>query len=158
MSDSHPAPSSNKGTSASGGSAERQRFAQIAPVALAAVAEKAAALGVGGVGIVAWFEGDEPRNWVSDIRVVGRFWDPPEKDGPGANLLAIAFGKLTEMAVSLKPSGHAERPKAWGELGWEGGWIARGKTGHVLAAFSGAPSETDVVLSKLAVEILLRDL
>jgi hypothetical protein len=41
-----------------------------------------------------------------------------------------------------------------GEFGWQGGVIAKAKTGYVVAAFSGGPSEDDVRVSRAGLQIL----
>jgi hypothetical protein len=78
----------------------------------------------------------------------------PATNNPAQNLLAIAYSKASEMADTLKPSGSHVRPPLKGEFGWQGGWIAPGKTGHLIAAFSGGRSEDDVKVSKTGVEVL----
>ena len=65
-----------------------------------------------------------------------------------ANLLAIAYSKAAEMAETLKDSGRADRPPMTGETGWQGGVIQKVKTGYLIAAFSGGPSEADVQVSR----------
>src|ERR1019366_6746469 len=70
----------------------------------------------------------------------------------GANLLAIAYSKAAEMAETLKDSGNAGRPPMTGETGWQGGLIKRGKTGYLIAAFSGGPSESDLKVSQAGLE------
>jgi hypothetical protein len=41
-----------------------------------------------------------------------------------------------------------------GETGWQGGLIKKGKTGYLIAAFSGGPSESDVNVSQAGLEVL----
>jgi uncharacterized protein GlcG (DUF336 family) len=41
-----------------------------------------------------------------------------------------------------------------GEFGWQGGVVARGKTGYVIVAFSGGKSEDDVEVSRAGLELL----
>jgi hypothetical protein len=52
------------------------------------------------------------------------------------------------MADMHKDSGSGIRPPMTGEYGWNGGLIARGKTGYIIAAFSGGKSEDDVAISR----------
>lgn len=86
--------------------------------------------------------------------VVGRMKDNPSSTNKGSNLLAIAYSKAAEMADTLKDSGSQVRPPMTGEFGWAGGVILRGKTGHLIAAFSGGKSEDDVKVSRAGVEVL----
>ena len=72
----------------------------------------------------------------------------------GNNLLAIAYSKAAEMAETLKDSGNAGRPQITGETGWQGGLIKKGKTGYLIAAFSGGPSESDIKVSQAGLEVL----
>jgi uncharacterized protein GlcG (DUF336 family) len=41
-----------------------------------------------------------------------------------------------------------------GEFGWQGGVIAKVKTGYLIVAFSGGKSEDDVQVSKAGLEVL----
>jgi len=123
-------------------------FDKAANEALAAMKKRAGELGIGGVAVVAWFEGDSIRSWNSKMVVVGRYKDEPSADNKGANLLAIAYAKASEMADTLKASGSHTRPTMTGEFGWPGGFIVRGKTGYCIAAFSGGKSEDDVRTSE----------
>lgn len=86
--------------------------------------------------------------------VVGQLKTDSSTNNPGSNLLGIAYAKASEMADTLKPSGSGVRPPLKGELGWQGGWIVQGKTGHLIAAFSGGRSEDDVMVSKTGVGVL----
>ncbi len=86
--------------------------------------------------------------------VVGRFKDEPTQDNKGANLLAIAYSKASEMADTLKNSCSGVRPPMSGEFGWPGGAIVRGKTGYWIAAFSGGKSEDDVEVSKAGLAVI----
>ncbi len=88
------------------------------------------------------------------MMVVGRMKDNPSATDKGSNLLAIAYAKAAEMADTLKDSGSQVRPAMTGEVGWTGGVIARGKTGYLIAAFSGGKSEDDVKVSQAGVEVL----
>jgi hypothetical protein len=54
----------------------------------------------------------------------------------------------------LKDSGHAGRPPRTGETGRQGGWIKKGKSGYLIAAFSGGPSEADLNVSQAGLEVL----
>jgi hypothetical protein len=103
--------------------------------------------------VVAYVPGDEASSWCSKMLVVGHLKTDSSTNNPGSNLLAIAYSKASEMADTLKPSGSGVRPPLKGEFGWQGGWIAPGKTGHIIAAFSGGRSEDDVLVSKTGVEV-----
>ena len=86
--------------------------------------------------------------------VVGRMKDTPTDTNKGSNLLAIAYSKASEMADTLKDSGSKIRPAMTGEVGWTGGAILRGKTGYLIAAFSGGKSEDDLKVSQAGVAVL----
>lgn len=123
-------------------------FDQTAPAALQAMKARAEELKIGGVAVVAYFEGDRIQSWSSKMLVVGRMKDDPTATDKGANLLGIAYAKAAEMADTLKDSGSKVRPPMTGEFGWEGGVIVRVKTGYVIAAFSGGKAEDDLATSR----------
>ena len=129
-------------------------FSAAATEALQAMTKRAGELHVKGVAVVACFEGDHATSWSSKMVVVGSMKNAPTEKDRGANLLGIAYSKAAEMADSLKDSGTAGRPPMTGELGWQGGVIAKAKTGYVLAAFSGGPSEDDVRISRTGLQVL----
>ena len=129
-------------------------FEAVAVNALEAMARRAEELKIRGVAVVAFFEGDSVLSWSSKTAVVGSMKNAPSKDSKGDNLLAIAYSKAAEMAVTLKASGKAGRPPMTGEFGWEGGLILRGKTGYWIAAFSGGPSEDDLKVSRVGLDAL----
>jgi uncharacterized protein GlcG (DUF336 family) len=58
------------------------------------------------------------------------------------------------MAATLKDSGSGIRPILTGELGWQGGVVSKGKSGIVIAAFSGGRSEDDVQVSRAGLAVL----
>ena len=134
--------------------ASAKGFDEAADAALAAMRKRAGELGIGGVAVVAWFEGERIQSWTSKMAVVGRYKDEPTKDNKGSNLLAIAYAKASEMADTLKNSGSGVRPPMTGEFGWPGGAIQRGKTGYWIAAFSGGKSEDDVQVSKAGLAVV----
>jgi hypothetical protein len=129
-------------------------FDEAANAALLGMRERAGELGISGVAVVAYFEGDSIQAWSSKMIVVGRMKDNPTPTDKGSNLLAIAYAKAAEMADTLKDSGSQVRPSMTGEVGWNGGVILRGKTGYLIAAFSGGKSEDDVKVSRAGVEVL----
>jgi hypothetical protein len=131
-----------------------KNFDTLADAALAAMKKRAAELKSGGVAVVAYFEGDNIQSWTSKMAVVGRMKDAPSAGNTGANLLGIAYAKAAEMADTLKDSGSGTRPPMTGEFGWQGGVIARVKTGYVIAAFSGGKSEDDVEISRSGLAVL----
>ncbi len=104
-------------------------------------------MGVGGVALVAYFQGDTIQSWSSKMIVVGRYKDIPTATDKGSNLLAIAYAKAAEMADTLKDSGSGVRPPMTGEFGWKGGVIGRVKSGYWIVGFSGGKSEDDVTIS-----------
>jgi hypothetical protein len=131
-----------------------KNFDEVANAALLEMRRRATELGISGVAVVAYFEGDSIQSWSSKMIVVGRMKDNPSSTDKGSNLLAIAYAKAAEMADTLKDSGSQVRPSMTGEVGWTGGVILRGKTGYLIAAFSGGKSEDDVKVSRTGVEVL----
>ena len=131
-----------------------QGFSVAADKALLAMVRRAEELRIKGVAVVAHIEGDSVVAWSSKMRVVGSIKNAPTDKDKGANLLGIAYCKAAEMAESLKDSGSAGRPPMTGEFGWPGGVIAKSKTGYLIAAFSGGPSEDDVRVSRTGLEVL----
>ncbi len=124
-------------------------FDVAASAALQAMKARAEDLKIGGVAVVAYFEGDRIQEWSSKMLVVGRMKDDPTAADKGSNLLGIAYAKAAEMADTLKDSGSKVRPPMTGEFGWEGGVILQLNTGHVIAAFSGGKSDDDVAVSRV---------
>ena len=95
----------------SAAAASAKGFDKAADKALAAMRKRAGELGIGGVAVVAWFEGESIRSWTSKMVVVGRYKDEPTANNKGSNLLAIAYSKASEMADTLKNSGPLLNPK-----------------------------------------------
>jgi hypothetical protein len=131
-----------------------EAFDPLANSALLVMRKRATELGIGGVAVVAYFEGDTVKSWTSKMTVVGRMKDVPSATDKGANLLGIAYAKAAEMADTLKNSGSQVRPPMTGEYGWTGGVIVRGKNGYLIAAFSGGKSDDDVKVSTAGVDQL----
>jgi hypothetical protein len=129
-------------------------FDEAAGRALTAMKQRAETLHVTGVAVVAYAEGDAVSSWSSRMVVVGKMTSPPSEKSKGDNLLGIAYAKAAEMAATLKDSGSGVRPPYVGEFGWQGGVVAKGRTGWLIVAFSGGPSEDDVKISKAGLEIL----
>jgi hypothetical protein len=129
-------------------------FDSLAYAALFAMKKRAEELGIGGVAVVAYFQGDKIESWSSKMLVIGRMRDEPSDTNKGANLIGIAYAKAVEMADTLKDSGSQVRPPMTGEFGWKGGVIVRGKNGYLIAAFSGGKSEDDVKISTAGIEQL----
>jgi len=134
-------------------------FDAVAGQALLAIKKRAEELNMQGVAVVARCQGDPVRSWSSKMLVVGRMAVGPTPKSPaGENMLAIACTKAAEMAATGKDSGHQERPLLKGENGWKGGVVTRGKSGLLIAAFSGGPSEDDVKASRAGLEVLASSL
>ena len=123
-------------------------FDAIADTALTAMRARADELKVTGVAIVAYYEGDTIQSWSSKMVVVGSYRKEPSATDKGSNLLAIVYAKAAEMADTHKDSGSKVRDVMTGELGWQGGVIARGKKGYLIAAFSGGKDPDDVQVSR----------
>ncbi len=129
-------------------------FNALADKALAAMKQRADELNVKGVAVVAYSPGDTVESWSSKMIAVGHLTAPPSSNSPaGENNLAIAYTKAAEMAANLKDSG-SHRPLLLGEHGWQGGVMAKGKTGTVFAAFSGGVSADDVKVSRAGLAVL----
>ena len=134
--------------------ASAKNFDSAADAALLAMKKRAAELKITGVGVVAYAEGDTIQSWTSKMVVMGRMKDAPSAGNNGFNLLGIAYAKSAEMADTLQNSGTVTRAPMAGEVGWQGGAIARAKTGYVIAAFSGGKGEEDFEVSKAGIEVL----
>ena len=126
-------------------------FDATAGEALAAMRARADELHMTGVAVVAALEGDPVQSWSSRMIVVGRYKDDPKADKPddkGINLLAVAYAKAAQMADTHKDSGTQARPPLNAEFAWNGGVIEHGRTGYLIAAFSGGASEDDVKVAR----------
>ena len=153
------APDAGKPQPIATGEKPARGFDELADKALLAMQQRAAELKVTGVAVVAYSEGDSVKSWSSKMVVVGSLKTGPSKNDPaGANLLAIAYTKAAEMADTLKDSGSAGRPPLKGEFGWQGGVVAKGRTGILIAAFSGGPSADDVKISQAGLAVLSQSL
>ena len=129
-------------------------FEDAANSALAAMKARAEELGIRGVAVIAYSEGETVTAWSSKMLVVGSLKTPSSEKDPGSNLLAIAYSKAAEMADTLKASGSGVRKPMKGEFGWQGGLVRKGKTGYLIAAFSGGKSEDDVKVSEAGLDAL----
>ena len=126
----------------------------MADKALLAMKKHAGELHIQGVAVVAFAPGESVQSWSSKMLVVGHLKNSPAQNKKGDNLLGIAYSKAAEMADTLKDSGSGIRPPMTGEYGWQGGVVARGKTGILIAAFSGGSSEDDVKASRAGLAVL----
>ncbi len=130
-------------------------FDALADAALLAMKKRAEELNIKGVAVVACSEGNTVKSWTSKMVMVGNLTVGPSRKSPaGSNFLAIAYAKAAEMASTEKDSGSRVRPPMTGENGWKGGVVTRGKTGLLVAAFSGGPSEDDVKVSRAGLKVL----
>lgn len=129
-------------------------FCEAADQALQAMKLRALELNMRGVAIVCGSEGDDVQSWYSKMLVVGALTKAASADDPEMNLLAVAYSKAAEMSETLQASGSGVRPPLKGEFGWPGGVIARGKTGYLIAAFSGGAGADDVKVSQAGLAIL----
>jgi hypothetical protein len=134
--------------------ADPAAFSSAATAALAAMKTQAETFGVKGVAIVAYAPGGTVTSWSSQMLVVGMLTKAPSGAEKGINYLAIAYSKAGEMAATLKDSGGKARTPFVGEVGWQGGATAAGKTGVLFAAFSGGKSEQDYQISKAGLAVL----
>ena len=131
---------------AAGGPAAR--FQEAAPRALEAMLTEARARGMKGVAVLAFVPGDTTLAWVSQMKAVDAIVLG------NANVLAIAYCKLSEMADTLQDSGSQVRPPLHGELGYRGGAFRRTDGGFFLAAFSGGKDTDDLDVSRKGLDVL----
>ncbi|MDX2187184.1 MAG: hypothetical protein SFV32_09645 [Opitutaceae bacterium] len=124
---------------------------------IAAMRAEAEARHLNGVAVIAFFEGDSPKGWVSHMAVVGSLRNSPPAGDQVANLLAIAYQKAGESADSLKDSGKAGRKLLVGETGWGGSRIKPAPGGHWVAAFSGGKDSDDQLVSDAGIESAMRE-
>lgn len=129
-------------------------FNAIADKALAAMKQRAEELKINGVAVVAYSTSDPVMEWTSKMVAVGSITSTATTNAAAENRLAIAYTKAAEMASTLKDSGSHSRPNLRGENGWQGGVVTKGKTGILIAAFSGGVSSDDVKVSRAGLEIL----
>ena len=116
--------------------------------ALDAMAKEAVTREMKGVAVIAFVPGDTTQGWSSQMRVVDSFVLGQ------ANVLGIAYAKMSEMADTLKDSGSGVRPPHHGELGYKGGAIRKIPGGFVLAAFSGGKDTDDLAVANLGLDAL----
>lgn len=127
-----------------------QLFLKNVDECLTLMSEAAKKESVSGVAILAFIPGEITESWISKMKVVGKLADDK------SNLLAIAYAKSSEMAVTLKNSGDSSRKIINGELGYKGGAIVKVKSGYLVAAFSGASGQQDFDISKIGLEWLAK--
>jgi hypothetical protein len=123
-------------------------FNRAAEQALDAMVKEATARQMKGVAVIAFVPGDATRSWASQMRVVDAFVLGQ------ANVLGIAYAKMSEMADTLENSGSGKRPPHHGELGYKGGAIRKVTGGHLLAAFSGGKDTDDLDVANLGLDLL----
>jgi hypothetical protein len=133
-------------------------FEAVGDKALRTMQERAAELKVKGVAVVAFAPGDSVTSWSSRMLVVGNLTSPRSQTSKGNNFLGIVYSKAAEMADTLKNSGSGVRPPYTGEFGWQGGVVAKGRTGILIAAFSGGRSEDDVKVAQAGLAVLTESL
>jgi hypothetical protein len=135
-----------------------KNFCETADRALPAMKQRALELNMQGVAMVAASEGDRVQSWTSKMLVVGFLKKDASPADPGMNVLAVAYSKAAEMADTLRDSGGGVRPPMLGEFGWPGGVIAHGKTGYLIAAFSGGAGVDDVKVAQAGLAVLAAEL
>jgi len=135
-----------------------KNFCETADQALQAMKQRALELNMKGVAMVAAAEGNRVQSWTSKMLVVGALKKDASAADPEMNVLAVAYSKAAEMADTLQASGSGVRSPLKGEYGWPGGVIARGKTGYLIAAFSGGAGVDDVKVSQAGLAILVAKL
>lgn len=126
------------------------RFHADATKALDAMAAEAKARNMKGVAAIAFVPGDKTQGWTSHMRVVDSMVLGK------ANVLGVAYCKLSEMADTLTDSGSKVRDTLHGELGYRGGAIRKVAGGYLLAAFSGGKDTDDLDVAKIGLDVLER--
>ena len=121
-------------------------FTKNADQALAMIQEAAEKISIKGVAIVGFIPGETTESWITKMKVVGQMTNLKD------NMLGIVYSKASEMADTHQNSGSGVRPPYRGELGFQGGLIKKVNGGYVIAAFSGGPSEQDLVVAKIGLE------
>lgn len=129
-----------------------ERFTAAAGRALDAMVKEAENRKMKGVAAIAFVPGDKTLDWHSRMRVVDSLVQGK------ANVLAIAYCKLSEMADTLQDSGGKLRPPLHGELGYRGGAIRKVPGGHLLAAFSGGKDTDDLAVAMIGLDSLEKSL
>jgi len=125
-------------------------FTKNADQALEMIKEAAEKIPIKGVAIIGFIPGEKSESWITKMKVVGHMTD--KKD----NMLGIAYSKVAEMADTHQNSGSGVRAVYRGELGFQGGLIRKVNSGYVVAAFSGGPSEQDLVVAKVGLDWLCK--
>jgi hypothetical protein len=131
-----------------------KKFDAQATRALEAMKKRAGELNIGGVAVVCYAPGETIQGWYSRMAVVGRMRDEATATAKGNNLLGIAYAKAAEMADTLKDSGTSSRAPMTGEFGWQGGVVAKSRSGYIIVAFSGGKSEDDAQVSRAGLAVL----
>ncbi len=153
-----PAPDAANLQPADASSNAPRNFDEVADKALLAMKKRAEELDIKGVALVAYAQGDTVKSWTSKMVVVGNLTSGQGPNQKGNNLLGIAYSKAAEMADTLKDSGSKVRPAMTGEFGWQGGLVIKGKTGILIVAFSGGPSEDDLKVSHAGMDVMANNL
>lgn len=125
-----------------------ERFHADASKALDAMAGEAKKRSMKGVAVIAFVPGDATQGWTSHMRVVDSLVLGK------ANVLGVAYCKLSEMADTLTDSGSKVRPPLHGELGYRGGAIRKVDGGYLLAAFSGGKDTDDLDVANVGLDVL----
>lgn len=125
-----------------------ERFTAAAGKALDAMTKEAETRRMKGVAAIAFVPGDRTLDWHSRMRVIDSLVQGK------ANVLAIAYCKLSEMADTLQDSGGKMRPPLHGELGYRGGAVRKVPGGHLLAAFSGGKDTDDLAVAIVGLDAL----
>jgi hypothetical protein len=125
-----------------------QIFLENVDECISIIEKEAQKISIQGVVMVAYIPGEKTESWTSKMKVVGKITNGKY------NLLAIAYAKASEMAITLKDSGDESRKDIIGELGYRGGVIMKMDSGYLVAAFSGGTSQQDADVSKIGLEWL----
>ena len=125
-----------------------QIFLKHADECLALIEKAAQNISIKGVAMIAFIPGDVTETWISKMKVVGRI------SSNKYNLLAMAYCKASEMAITHEDSGNDDRITIIGEFGYEGGIIKKVDSGYIVAAFGGGTSQQDADVAKKGLDWL----
>jgi hypothetical protein len=141
---SPPTPDGKPASSPGSGDSRRLHIAKFDDTedrTLLATENRAHELGILGVAVVAYFDGDSVRSWVSKMIIVGSgIEDQPAQNQKMYNLLAIAYSKASEMADTLKNSGSHVRPPLTGNLV---GTVAQSRGGNMVTSLLPSADERE---------------
>lgn len=120
-------------------------------VACGEMDKKAREMGMKGVAVAAVLPKESQVDWIGEMKVVETTHN---FDGPGWNLVAIAWSKAGEVIASGADSGNPERNCLTGELNYVGGAYDETQDYKYAFAFSGGISEDDLIVAQHGIACL----